>query len=89
MNIRQSRLTQTGRTDGLAGYYEVEIYGLLSKLEGHDYAVAHFGTFKRGNRVMEYSATVWADNGEVFHDYDSEFCDDLQALLLGNVQFLD
>ena len=90
MHIRRAELQaiESDQSD-LIGYYEVEIYGLLSTLNGHDLAVAHFGTFERIPRAILYSATVWAEDGEIFHDFDSEFCDDLRALTDGNVTLLD
>jgi hypothetical protein len=75
--------------DDLLGYFQVEIYGLLKHLKAH-FAVAHFGTFERtGHRTVLYSATVWTErDGQVAHCYDSEFSDDLRALLRGNVYHL-
>jgi len=89
MNIRKAELKRVEGKDGLVGYYEVEVYGLLSKLKGHALAVAHFGTFERIDRALLYTATVWADDGEIYHDFDSEFCDDLAALERGNVELLN
>lgn len=83
------RVTDPAAKDDLLGYYEVELYGLLGKMRDR-YAYAHFGTFERtDDRSVLYSATVWTDrNGEIFHDYDSEFADDLRALMVGNVEHL-
>jgi len=81
MHIRRAELKKIETDSDLAGYYEVEIYGLLSKLKGCNFAIAHFGTFERIDRAILYTATVWQEEGEIFHCFDSEFADDLEALL--------
>lgn len=66
--------------DDLAGYYIVVMRGLCQHMTS-DAMTAIFGTFERAGRgLVEYSATVWAENGEIFHDYHSEFLDDLAWL---------
>ena len=93
MNIRYERLNvvNEGIKDGLLGYYEVEIYGLKSKLNGKHFAQAHFGHFRETNeRSILYSATVYTDkNGDVCHNYQSEFLDDLNFLKSGNCETFD
>lgn len=87
MRVTSAELEITNETGEFAGYYKATVYGLLSQLHGKDIALAHFGSFKRKGRYLEYSATVWRDRtGEIFHNYDSEFCDDLIALKTGNVE---
>jgi hypothetical protein len=83
--IRSAELVVTNEEAGrdeLLGYYEVEIYGLKSRLHGKNFAQANFGSFEAtDDRSILYSATVYAgDNGHSYHDYDSEFCDDLAML---------
>lgn len=90
LSAELNKIPTIGKGEELAGYYEVEIYGLLGKLERHEYAVAHFGTFQRTqNRTVLYSATVWQENGKIYHNYDAEFADDLIALKKGNVALLN
>jgi hypothetical protein len=91
LKIRSERLRVTNETNnGLLGYYEIEIYGLLSRLKGRHYAQAHYGHFENtGNRTLLYSATVYVECGEIYHNYKSEFEDDLDALLAGNVDLFD
>jgi hypothetical protein len=91
LNIRSENLRVVNNTnDGLLGYYEVEIYGLLSKLGGFHYAQAHYGHFENtGDCSILYSAAVYAEGGEIYHNYKSEFEDDLNALLTGNVDLFD
>lgn len=61
----------------LVGYYQVLLRGLCQHMT-EDIMTAHFGTFERAGRgLVEYSATVWAENGAIFHNYHSEFVDDL------------
>lgn len=75
-----------GDVDTLIGYFEVEFYGLLHKMEKQT-ARPHYGLFeKTGNRTILYSATVWTDqSGEIYHSYEDEFIDDITALEEGNV----
>jgi hypothetical protein len=79
------RVANPDEEDGLYGHFEVEIYGLLSRLKGHHYGYAHFGCFENtGNRTLLYSATVYRENGSICHPYESEFEDDFIALKNGN-----
>lgn len=69
-------LEPTGQ-DELVAYYIVRLRGLCQHMNG-DVAPAIFGSFERiGRGLVEYSATVWADDGKIFHPYHSEFLDDL------------
>lgn len=75
----QETLEPTGQ-DELVAYYIVQLRGLCQHMKG-DATQAIFGTFERvGRGLVEYSATVWAEDGEIFHDYHSEFLDDLAYL---------
>lgn len=81
------RPTSFGRgRDVLVGYFEVELRGLLQHMPA-DFALASFGTFERTDHsTVIYSATVWADHGVIYHDYHSEFLDDLADLQAGRVR---
>lgn len=84
------RITNPNAVDDIAGFFEVEFYGLLHKME-KSWARPHFGLFqKTKNRTILYSATVWTDeSGEIYHSYEDEFNDDLTALQCGNVDHQD
>lgn len=75
------RIEHTGpEGDDLAGYYVVVMRGLCQHMTS-DAVPAIFGSFEKvGRGLVEYSATVWTENGEIFHDYHSEFLDDLAYL---------
>lgn len=75
--------------DALVGYYEVELRGLLQHMPA-DSVLANFGAFECTDRsTVLYSATVWADHGVIFHDYHSEFLDDLADLQAGRVRAMN
>ena len=87
MKVISAEVEIINETGEFAGYYKATVYGLLGQLKGQNIALAHFGSFERKGRFLEYSATLWRDDsGEIFHCYDSEFCDDLKALTVGNVE---
>jgi len=62
----------------LIGYYTVEMINCLRQMKGFKYAQADFGTFERSGNTVTYTATVWAENGIIYHPYHSEFLDDLR-----------
>jgi len=79
-----------GIIDGLLGYEVVDIAGALRMMHGKVYAVAAFGTFERVGDRVQYTATVWTDeNGQIFHSYDSEFCDDLAMFRNGQCEYMN
>lgn len=61
----------------LVGYYTVEMLNCLRKMHGYKFAQAIFGTFERSGNTVTYTATVWAEDGTIYHPYHSEFLDDL------------
>lgn len=66
--------------DELVGYYVVRMRGLCQHMAS-DAVTAIFGSFEKvGRGLVEYSATVWQENGEIYHPYHSEFLDDLNWL---------
>lgn len=90
VSFRRAELVVTNpkAINDLIGYLEIELYGLLHCLNGKQFGQAIFGTFERtNNRTLLYTATVWTDEtGEIYHNYDSEFEDDLNALRRGHVE---
>ena len=83
------RIAGTGNShDEMVGYYRVELTGYCGMMRGHDEALAHFGSFRRNDLTVVYTATVWADYGNIYHHPDSEFCDDIVALRRGAVEWI-
>ncbi|MFW6098061.1 MAG: hypothetical protein ACOC9Z_08285 [Chloroflexota bacterium] len=69
-----------GGRDVLVATYRVLLRGLCQHMSD-DTVMAIFGSFERvGQGLVEYSATVWADHGVIYHNYHSEFLDDLAWL---------
>ena len=84
------RIAGTGSSrDEMVGYYVVELVGYCGMMKGHSEALAHFGSFRRSGDKVLYSATVWADYGNIYHSPDSEFCDDMIALRNGAVEWIN
>jgi hypothetical protein len=71
------------------GIVTYSIKGISRLVPAGTIVLAHFGSFCRANHgYVEYSATLLADYGNICHNYDSEFCDDLAALRAGNVEIV-
>ena len=80
-------ITEELTYQGQQEVFEIETRGDLRYLPPHIQMVfAQYGTFERTDcSTLLYSATIERENGQIIHNYESEYVDDYTALKNSNV----